>query len=48
MPASTAGVFIGGVKFLLLALLLEYRELHVGLKTIAIELEEALKDPRGR
>lgn len=44
MPASTAGVFVAGVVFLLLALLLEYREMHVGLKTIAIEVEGALKD----
>jgi uncharacterized protein DUF2721 len=48
MPAMTAGVFVAGVVFLLLALLMEYREMHVGLKTIAIELEGALKDPRGR
>ena len=46
MPASTAGVFVAGVVFLLLALLMEYREMHVGLKTIATELEGALKDSR--
>lgn len=48
MPAGTAGVFIAGVMFLLLALLLEYREMHVGLKTIAIEMEGALTDNRGK
>ncbi len=48
MPASTAGVFVAGVVFLLLALVMEYREMHVGLKTIAIEIEGALRDGRGR
>ena len=47
-PASTAVIFVAGVMFLLLALLLEYGEMHVGLKTIAIEVEGALRDPRGR
>jgi len=46
MPVGTAGVFVAGVVFLLLALLMEYREMHVGLKTIATELEPALKDSR--
>ena len=48
VPASTAGIFIVGVVFLLVALLLEYREMHVGLKTVAIEIEEAVKERRER
>jgi hypothetical protein len=44
MSASTAGVFVTGVVFLLLALLLEYREMRIGLKTIALEVEGTLKD----
>lgn len=48
MATSTAAIFVAGVLFLLLALLLEYREMHVGLKTIAIEVEGAVGDPRGR
>ena len=48
VPASTAGVFVAGVLFLLVSLLMEYREMHVGLKTVAIEIEEAVKERRER
>jgi len=47
VPAITAGVFIVGVVFLLLALLLEYREMHLGLMTVGIEIGEAVSDRGG-
>jgi uncharacterized protein DUF2721 len=47
VPAITAGVFIIGVVFLLLALLLEYREMHLGLRTVGIEIGEAVGNRRG-
>ncbi len=47
IPAIPAVIFIAGVGLVLLALLLEYREMHLGLKTIDIEIEGALKDRQG-
>jgi hypothetical protein len=38
----TAIMFVLGVSFLLLALLFEFVELRTGLKTIGIEIAEAL------
>jgi hypothetical protein len=42
-PAITATIFVLGVSFLLLALLFEFLELRTGLKTIDIEIAEALR-----
>jgi len=42
-PTITATIFVLGVSFLLLALLFEFLELRTGLKTIDIEIAEALR-----
>jgi hypothetical protein len=42
-PAVTAIMFVLGVSFLLLALLFEFVELRTGLKTIGIEIAQALR-----
>jgi len=44
-PHLTAAMFILGVVFLLLALFLEFLELHAGLRTISIEIDGAFKEP---
>ncbi|HSB82118.1 MAG TPA: DUF2721 domain-containing protein [Candidatus Methylomirabilis sp.] len=48
IPAIPAGIFIAGVALVLLALLLEYREMHLGLRTIDLEIEDASKDRQSR
>lgn len=39
-----AALFLGGVSLFLIALLLEFLEMHAGLKTIGIEIESTLKE----
>jgi hypothetical protein len=43
-PALTAWVFVVGVLLLLVALVLEFWEMHLGLRTVSIEIGGALKD----
>ncbi len=42
LPAVTTGIFVLGVLLLFVALVLEFVEMWVGLKTIEIEVESAL------
>jgi Flp pilus assembly protein TadB len=42
-----AGVFVLGVALLVAALVLEFMEMRVGLRTIAIEIDDALRGSRG-
>jgi Protein of unknown function (DUF2721) len=47
MAAIPGAMFLSGVGLLVLALLLEFREMRLGLKTIVIEVAGALDDRRG-
>jgi hypothetical protein len=43
-PALTAVVFVVGVGLLLVALVLEFWEMHLGLRTVDIEIGGAVND----
>ncbi len=43
-PALTGGVFVVGVGLLLVALVLEFWEMHLGLRTVNIEIGGAVND----
>ena len=47
VAALPTAIFIAGVGLLLLALLLEYREMQLGLRTIDIEVEGIVRSQRG-
>ncbi|HEV8673714.1 MAG TPA: DUF2721 domain-containing protein [Methylomirabilota bacterium] len=48
LTVASAGIFVVGVGLLLTALIMEFREMRVGLKTIGIEMEPALRAPAER
>jgi hypothetical protein len=47
VPLVAGGVFVLGIGFLLVALILEFLEMRAGLHTIAIEMGGVSKTPRG-
>jgi hypothetical protein len=45
LTMAAAGIFVLGVGLLLTALIMEFREMRVGLETIGIEMQAALRAP---
>jgi Protein of unknown function (DUF2721) len=45
---TVAGIFVLGVILLLCALIVEFMEMRIGLQTIRIEIDDALRAPGGR
>ncbi len=43
-PALTGGVFVIGVGLVLVALVLEFWEMHLGVRTVEIEIGGAVND----